>query len=181
MSDWHEPGLVVDVEMAMHWWTDMPDVTVPAVATDNARILRALSSLRDAPSDAEDEHSRRELAQINARLDLLLDLVAELHFRQRPPSLPRPLRLSSQGIVWWEESAEAAPGEGEEIVVEFIPESAIPKAITLPARVVAQHGDSAVEVHARWRELSAAEADELARWVFRRHRQDRAQERAKGD
>lgn len=179
MREWSEPGLEIEAEMAMHWWADMPDVTVRAVVPDNAATLRALSTLQDTLPEIEEEHSGRELAQLSARLDLLLDLVAELHFRLQAQSHPRALRLSAIGASWSEEGPEGAPAVGEAIQVELFLEARVPKAVVLPATVLSLEGEGPVEVRVRWRDLGLAESDELERWVFRRHRQERARQRSR--
>ncbi|GAP65255.1 hypothetical protein MBSD_n0544 [Mizugakiibacter sediminis] len=128
---------------------------------------------------AEDGVPSPELAWIDAKLNLLLELVGALLARERTPPPPRALRLNSHGVAW-EDAAPPPSGAHGIVALHLDACPAVP--LRLPGRVAprAPHERRCVVL---FHELPAPLREALERLVFRDHRRRIAEARhaARGD
>jgi hypothetical protein len=154
-------------------WRDRPtgfsDAAAARLAERNLRLLQAFEALDEyGTGDKADEtapHSA-ELARLDFKLNLLLDLVGQLVCASHPRPVALPVRFNSLGASW--QPAEAPPAVGAAGFLQIFLSEALVQPLTLPAKVVTVADSS--PVRARFELLGEAVADQLEKLVFRRHR-----------
>jgi len=140
-----------------------------AAAAQALGLLRALA-LIDEPRDGEREEcdpQTAELARIEAKVDLLLNLFGAM-LRERQPVLPSTaVRWSRIGARFF---AAAAPPSTSGLL-RILPDARLPQVLELPARLIATRTEAeGVTVWARFDALDTALEAALERHVFSRHR-----------
>jgi hypothetical protein len=136
----------------------------------NEPLLRALSFLMDSHPvvHGEDrmEHSQ-EFARLEAKLDLLLDMVGRALSRQGdvPPTVR--LRLSSAGVAWSEADAPA-PGSWVQVALYLHPRYL--QSLEIVGQVLLQaetaRGEAVVAFHGVYEPVQ----DLIDKFIFRHHR-----------
>lgn len=138
----------------------------------NERILRLVSGLEEHHHEMGEDHSAeaQELARLDFKLNLVLELVGELLATQLAFPPPRRVRLNAQGIQW-HESGQAPTPNGLVHMTLYLHRQ-LPKPLELVGRV--QQVDSAPEggrtVVAAFHGLSEPVHDLLEKLIFRHHR-----------
>ena len=134
----------------------------------NMRVLQACDALEEhgqlEKSDEDSPHSA-DLRRLDFKLNLLLDLAAQLLAANQPPLRSAAIRFNAMGASF----AHAAPlAPGANGVLEIILRNVVVQPLNLPAQVVA--GAPAGQVRVRFLSLGDVVADHIEKLVFRRHR-----------
>lgn len=138
------------------------------LAQEAEETLRALLFLDSvAPEGTDDEAGGPEIQRLELKLNLVLDLVAQLIHLQSPMPPARTVCISAQTLIWTTD--EAAPqGEG---VVEIYLAPRHPRSLKLPARIREVSGPANnLRVIADWVGLAQAVVQSLEKIIFRQHR-----------
>ncbi len=145
----------------------------------NESVLRAVTMLEEHDESPAEDAERAELHRLEGKLDLALELLAEL-VRDREPGAPVvTMRFSGEGLCW--SSAERLE-PGTLLLTEWFVLPAWPVALKLHARVEASESrDHDYLLCARLEGQSDTVRDWLDKLVFRRHRRAIAQQRVTRD
>jgi len=143
----------------------------------NERILRLLTALEEQhhPELLDEHGTGHELARVELKVNLLLDLVSQLLVRQQTLPPATAIRLNGLGVQWRQPAGTPAPGGTGEVVIYLNPE--LPSPLRLPAVIHA----AAEQVEAHFQGLSDALVDVLEKMIFRHHRRQVAQSRPSRD
>lgn len=154
-------------------WLSRPagfnELAAQRLADRNMRLLQAYEALDEHGSaekgDETAPHSA-ELARLDFKLNLLLDLVGQLLSASHPRPIALPVRFNSLGASW--QPADRVPKVGDAGLLQVYLLDALVQPLTLPANVVtvAESGHARV----RFESLSEPVADQIEKLVFRRHR-----------
>ena len=173
-------ALVFEDEMPLDWEAVDQLPPGPRLATLNASneaLLRVQEGLEEpARSSEESQEIAQEFQRLDAKLNLMLELMAEWLRRQGdlPPAVP--LRFNARGIAW---EADTPPAPDTLVRIRLFVCPTLPKPLVLHARVLRHepcdesgHGTGAMATRAvaEFLQLSPAAVDGLERLVFRRHR-----------
>jgi hypothetical protein len=136
----------------------------------NLRLLQACAALDEqplAPREKLDDGSPlgAELARLDFKLTLLLDLV--VHVASRDLRRPDPVTIRFNAIGATFSPAGIRPELGSSGVAHIFLRNTLPQPLSLPARVVAV---DAQHVKLRFMPLSESVADLIEKLAFRRHR-----------
>ncbi|WP_273453904.1 PilZ domain-containing protein [Nevskia ramosa] len=133
---------------------------------DNLRVLAAVALLDEqrGSGTTADENSPidAEIARLNQKLNLVIDLLGFLVSQNAPAAEARRVRLSWQGLVF---SGEQALGDIGLVSLRL--NRSVPQPLVWPARIVHVDGD---ERHACFEAFGDALQTALERHVFLRHR-----------
>lgn len=154
------------------------DATLAASYEDaNLNLLQACAAMDEPQSLPRDKHDEAvplaaELARLDFKLTLLLDLVAQVASRelQRPP--PTRVRFNALGATFLAASPLAVGTEG---VLHLYLRSTLPRPLSFPARVSGRDPEGRTRV--RFQALSDPVADLIEKLAFRRHRRHVAESR----
>ncbi len=111
--------------------------------------------------EGEAEHG---LGRLEAKLDLVLYLLARNLHHQRPPPPPMSVTLWAGGFalqnteVW---------RPGDEVLLTLYPSAALPLPLVLPATVVGAGADG---LRAEWPDMPKPLLEAWEQWLFRQHR-----------
>ncbi|MEJ2346782.1 MAG: PilZ domain-containing protein [Gammaproteobacteria bacterium] len=161
-------------------------LSAPPAAEELARwnaaseqVLRLVAALEDHWAEPIDEPygpQGHELARLDFKLNLVLELVSQLVRRQVPMPERREIRLNGNGVQW--ESTGDAPPDGSHVRVFLHLHDNLPRALELPGRVVERTPTDAGEcVTVRFEGLSESVQDLLDKLIFRHHRRSIAHSR----
>ena len=149
--------------------TSPPDPAERYRLEDDAIVL--LSSLLAVEEHAapravsdDDKEGAQELARIERKLDLVLELLAMRTFDASAPA-ERPVQLSATGARW--PLAIAVPAAGSIGIASIYVHRLLPRALRLPAEVLT---DSDGWLSLRFLEVGERCQDLLVRHVFQQHR-----------
>lgn len=175
-SDAVPVSLQVSLCAALRW---EPSAVLAGAEADRAalRVLATVASLGERPPGINEETSGLELevARLQQKTHLLVELLAQVLARDATRPLTTMLSLSAQDCRW---PAEGAVGEGGEGVLNVWLHPAAPEPLRWPA-VLSSAGDAAGEFHhARLLPLGEAAQMALERYVFQQHRRAVAEARA---
>ena len=176
-NDPFEDALVYEDELPLSW--EVVDALPPVqrlstINAANEALLRAGEGLEEPLRGSEESHElAQEFQRLDAKLNLVLELLADWLSRQGdlPPAVP--LRFNGHGISW--KSPETPPPDTTLRLTLYVC-SSFPKPLVLYGRTVQQQdgGPEGVTL-VRFLALSAGVVDGLERLVFRRHRREVAQ------
>ena len=151
-------------------WNPLTGAISAAVAASfterNVRLLQALAAIEDHGTADKPDESAPDLARLDFKINLLLDLVGQLVVANRPRPAPTPIRFNAQGAVWHCAAplpAAAVPGVAEIHLRDFLAE---PLRLVGTLTNVSPDG----EVTARFSPVGEPLADLLERLIFRHHR-----------
>jgi Atypical PilZ domain, cyclic di-GMP receptor len=151
-------------------WSAQEGAVNPAVAATfgerNVRLLQALAAIEDHGKADKPDESAADLARIDFKINLLLDLVGQLVVanRQRPP--PSPIRFNSQGAVW--QAGAPLPAKGQLGIVEIHLRDFLAEPLRLVGTLTSVSDTG--EVTVRFAPVGEPVADLLERLIFRHHR-----------
>ncbi len=152
-------------------WTTREAGSPVSNTRHNQIIFDLLDSLEESSYQKPDTENASELIRIETKLNLVMQLLAEL-LQDRQSHLPEvSIRFSNDTLAWRVEQPLSA---GTLLQVSLSPDDRIPLAMSFEARVLAVN-DGWMEV-----DMHGLDEDELAkwsRWVFRQHRRQVAQTR----
>ncbi len=156
-----------------------PDaLRLAGLAERNQAVVRTVLALEDLGTESAEDGGGAggELARIESKLNLLLDLVAELLDGQRTVPASRPVRLSSTWIEW---GGSNLPPIGARVEVEIYLHPSFPRPLRLGGEIGAGRAFETPSVLLAFDPLPEPGQESLERLVFRRHRRAIAQERAR--
>jgi Atypical PilZ domain, cyclic di-GMP receptor len=136
----------------------------------NEEFLRFIEVLDEHPNESSVEHSNinQELAKIEVKFDLLLNLVSKLLGVYFPLPSPVHVKVTPSGIQW---ITSEAINPGEHGHVEIYMSSRCPRALVFPARVdLNEIEGEAYRVTAQFCEMSGTTRERLEKLIFRHHR-----------
>lgn len=162
---------------------DLDDRHLAQVNASNEAFLRDLSivshgggldsagmdggGLREAPELPE--ALGRELQRLDLKLNLVLDLVSSLVYRQAEIPPVSPVRLSASGLRW----SGDVPAPGQTVFLELYLQRGLPKPLCCYAEVVSGPQEyEAAEARVRFIGLCGATRDWLEKLIFRQHRRE---------
>lgn len=163
----NEPGLSLHVHLPLAWQSaqTFPPPLLADWMHGNLICLQALAAIeshdKDLDSNATGEHAA---GRLEAKVDLLLQLVGEL-MRKQQPALPSvEVTLSAHEVCWDSATPLAVGSEG---ALTLFLSSRLHWPLTLPVHITrAQSG----KVHAKLIHLSEEVQEWLERTLFRYHR-----------
>ena len=123
--------------------------------------------LREAPDLPE--ALSREVQRLDLKLNLVLDLVSSLVYRQAEIPPVSPVRMSALGLSW----SGDVPAPGQTVFLELYLQRGLPKPLCCYAEVVSGPQEyEASEARVRFIGLCGATRDWLEKLIFRQHRRD---------
>ncbi|HEY8519057.1 MAG TPA: PilZ domain-containing protein [Gammaproteobacteria bacterium] len=168
-----------DDEMPVGWSVVRALPDDHELARMNARnevVLRTLALVEEHDETRTEDAERAEMHRVEAKINLVLELLAELVAAQQGALPARRVRFNSRGICW-EADEQLAPDTL--LAVVCYAATAWPVPLKLHVRVASSEpGDAGFRTCARIEGLSAGAANWLEKLVFRRHRRAIAQSRA---
>lgn len=168
-----------DDELGLAWTVidQMPEE--PALARMNARnevVLRTLALVEEHDETQVEDAERAELHRLEAKLNLALELLADLVSEGQGTLPRRAVRFNSKGLCW--QSAEALTPNSLLLVRCYaLPAWPVPLKLLARVRSSEPSGDG-YRICSRLEELSFGAANWLEKLVFRRHRRSIARSRA---
>lgn len=137
----------------------------------NIALLRALSSIETAIPEPElhAETTQKTLERIEAKLDIVFLLLAQLAGNQVQLPREKKLALAATQITWAE--PDKVPATGQEIQVEIYLNPRLPQALKLVALVIELHEKEGETLVTATLQNAGEELTEwLTRTIFRYHR-----------
>jgi len=170
-------GISVQAEFPCEWspLASPPDAAVlRATAAHNERLLRVVTILNESfPATGEfDAASNQELARIDQKFNLLIELVGELLVRQSPVPADRQLELSMFGAAWAADTQSIELGSYGWL--RLVLHTSYPKLLELPSQVVSVD-DAKVSI--KFLDLGESVYGYLEKLLFRYHRRSVARHR----
>jgi len=133
----------------------------------NLRVLQACDALEEhgqtEKSDDESPHSA-DIMRLDFKLNLLLDLAAQLLAQSQPRVRPTKVRFNAMGATF--QTAEPLT-PGTHGILEITLRELVVQPLCLPSEVVAGESN---EARVRFLWLGETVADHIEKLVFRRHR-----------
>jgi hypothetical protein len=132
----------------------------------NVRLLQALAAIEDHGVSDKPDESTPDLARLDFKINLLLDLVGQLLVANRPQPAPVAIRFNAQGAVW-QAAPPLAPVGGQGIL-----EIHLRDFLAEPLRLMGTLAkvSAAGEVTVRFAPVGEPVAELLERLIFRHHR-----------
>jgi len=162
-----------DDELGIGWEnaTALPEpVALNRINGRNETVLRALAMLEEHDESRSDDAERAELYRLEGKLNLALELLAELVRERQDRALVLPVRFNSRGLCW---NSSAVPEVGMLLNIECYALPAWPVPLRLYARVAsAQATEAGRRVCAEFEGLTSGVSEWLDKLVFRRHRRE---------
>ncbi|MEW6354647.1 MAG: PilZ domain-containing protein [Pseudomonadota bacterium] len=180
-SDLAAQGLTYEDCIALRWsdaTTPLSSAESAGIEQSNDDILRILYFLDEYYPEQVEEHGlSQELARMDFKLNLVLDLAGEIlsYYHDIPKRVPA--QLGAHGIEW---DAEQAPAPEQRVMMEIYPSPRYPRALWLTGRV--RRVDplaSGFRVTVLFEDIAASTQEWLEKIVFRQHRRRVAYTRRK--
>ena len=168
-----EQGLIYEDLLPVRWRTSdggVAPLDIPKFDADNEEVLRFIDVLDEHPSEAAIEHSslNQELARVEVKFDLLLNLVSQLLGVYFPLPMPVQVRLTPSGIQWISKEIINSGSCGQ---VEIYLSSRCPRPLIFPSRVEHCEKDGqGYRISVQFSELSDLVRGRLEKTIFRHHR-----------
>ena len=167
-----------DDEIGLTWQEiqHLPEVALlNRVNGRNETVLRALAMLEEHDQTRSDDAERAEFHRLEGKLDVALELMAEL-VRERQAAIPTwPVRLNTRGLCW---ECHDAPTVGNLVSVDCYALPPWPLPLKLYVRVIGvEPRDENWWVCGRIEGLTSGTKEWLGKFVFRRHRRTIALQR----
>jgi hypothetical protein len=156
-----------------------PESNYTRISEHNEHVLRCVNLLGEQLKDKIEDESETDqaLMRLEAKVNLLLDLVSNLDQRIRQvPNLTQ-TRLSAAGIEW--RCQESAPSVGDSIWVDIYLDNRIPEAMKIAAKVLAVTvEEEGAVVSAMFESMEGGAKDQMEKMIFRHHRRMIAQSKS---
>lgn len=153
------------------------------VNASNEEFLRAVSVIGDAGGQKEPQESSsgavaQELARLDLKVNLLLDLVGTLIYHQLDIPDTSPVRVSAAGVAWKGD----VPEPGATVYLELYIQRGLPKPLCCYGEVVSSAEDFAAgTAKVRFTGLTGSAKSWLEKLIFRHHRREVAYQRSSGE
>ncbi len=161
-------GLVVEGGFPLRWHEKNSIGDPDILETQNIRMLQLLNVMEEQPVDQQDSDTEYhlELRRMEAKVDLLLQLVSELIHREVEGTSGSAEKLGRKGVVWLGSDVEMTVGS--EGYVELGIDNRLPEALKLKARIIEV---SLGKITAEWCfERTSPVLDLFEQFIFRLHR-----------
>ena len=138
-------------------------------ADRNLRVLQALAALEESGQGEKTEDSSphaAEIARLDLKVNLLLDMVGQLLTASRPRPKAVPMRFNALGAVW--HSPPPHPEMGSQGVLEIYLRDCIAEPLRLVGRIASVGPDGRIK--ARIVPPGEHIADLMEKLAFRKHR-----------
>ena len=150
----------------------------------NLAVLTGVTAVEEGSSvrlREEQPELYHELERINARLDLLMDLVGRLLSERRAQGRTRRVKVAVEQVTFAAEADEAQPGQAGRL--QLFLHSSVPEPLILVGRIVADSRDDEGRRWARFQPypMGGRLLDALGQLVFRHHRRMVAEQRSRRD
>jgi hypothetical protein len=136
------------------------------VTERNVRLLQALAAIEDHGVAEKPDESAPDLARLDFKINLLLDLVGQLLVANRPSPAPVAIRFNAHGAVW--QAPAPLPQAGGQGILEIYLRDFLAAPLRLVGTLTQVAADGEVKV--RFAPVGEAVADLLERLIFRHHR-----------
>jgi hypothetical protein len=153
-------------------WKRLPEPVDPILAGGyaerNLRILQVLTAMEESGKVEVDESSPNsaELARLDMKVNLLLDLMGQLLVANQPRPRPASVRFNALGAVW--QAVAPHPELGAQGVLEMHLRDCIAEPLRFLGRIASISPDGRVKV--RFANPGEQVADFIEKLAFRRHR-----------
>lgn len=156
------------------------DEHLAVVNESNESFLRAVAALASFAGEHEEENAiSQELERLDNKINLVLDLVSQLVYKQLDIPAKTHATLSATDLVWQEASP---PNSGETLFMQVYIEHGTPKPLCFYGEVSSRDEDSAAgRCRVRYVGLSQAVQSWLDKLIFRHHRREVAFKRSQAD
>lgn len=148
----------------------------------NERVLRCLAALDEYHTETPDEdqgHGSQDLARVEFKINLLLDLVARVVVHHMSVPDPVPVRIGAAAIQW---ETHSAPPLGQYLRVDLYLNPKYPSPVTLFGVVRGvDPTEAGYQVEMSYRDMSETVQGWIEKLIFRQHRRLVAQARHGGD
>lgn len=180
-----EGGLAYSDNISIAWRAvdhDMDQTHLANVNASNEEFLRAVSVLGDAGGHGEPQESSsgamsQEMQRLDLKVNLLLDLVGTLIYRQLDIPDTSPVRVSADGVTWRGD----VPEPGKTVYLELYIQRGLPKPLCCYGEVISSVQESAAgDARVRFIGLTGAAKSWLEKLIFRHHRRAVAYQRSAG-
>lgn len=145
----------------------------------NERVLRLVGVLEENTPEPGEEHSLggHELARLDFKLNLALELLGYIVRHQLDLPDARPVRLHSAGVEWDCDASEA-PAMGQRVQLALYLNPVMPNPMTIYGEVThSAPSDAGVRVAVAFSGMSEGVQDLLDKLIFRHHRRSIAHSR----
>lgn len=155
--------LTVEMSLPFRWEKRAPEGhALDALLHGSRLLLNAVGIIEAQPM--RDAETDKWAERLDAKLDLILHLLAMSLSQDRSAPAPTTLQLTSEGASWRE--AGTPPETGDALVLA-LHIAALPIPLHLPAQVTGLEGH---RVQARFMHLGIDLGDAWQQWLFRQHR-----------
>ncbi|MBS4096578.1 MAG: PilZ domain-containing protein [Sulfuricella sp.] len=165
-------GVYFQGNLPLAWHAAEPpgEETLQGWMFTNAVLLRALATMDAQPTERDVDpngDADRKLERLEAKLDLALNLLAQLIARDAPKPEACPATLSATAIEWF---SSKIPATGNLVITLYL-DPRLPQPLQLPAQVLeSAPAEGGHRTLAEFHHLDEETQEWLERMVFRRHR-----------
>lgn len=139
---------------------------VASFAERNVRLLQALAAIEDHGVSDKPDEATPDLARLDFKINLLLDLVGQLLVANRPRPAPVAIRFNAHGAVW--HPVAPPPEAGVQGIVEIHLRDFLAEPLRLIGTLTKV--TAAGEATVRFAPVDEPVAELLERLIFRHHR-----------
>ncbi|MEQ8514149.1 MAG: PilZ domain-containing protein [Chromatocurvus sp.] len=178
-------GLTYSDNIALSWRPvehELDKTHLAMVNASNESFLRAVSVIGDGASQKDPQENaagfHQEIARLDLKLNLLLDLVSSLVYHELDIPGTRAVSVSASGVQW----EGSVPEPGSRVFLELYIQRGLPKPLCCYGEVITSDADYAAgKASVRFVGLSGAAHDWLGKLIFRHHRREVAYRRASAE
>ncbi len=155
----------LQVELSLPWTCARGDLSRQAQAThwqQTLLLLRVLNLMQ--PNTPREMGAEASAARLEAKLDLVLHLLARVLGGGEPAPAPAAITLSAEGCRG---TVAEALQTGEHCLVRLYPEPSLALPLDIPAVVTVTAGDV---TELRWLDMPEAVGEAWEQWLFIQHR-----------
>ncbi len=168
-------GILLRASWPLSWKVSKEGEDPRRYEAENLHLLEVLERLESGTEGEEEREERRELRRLEAKLDLLAEMVSLLLSERHPLPPARDLALGAERILWSLLPDESPPGAGSTLQLSLYPLSRYPRPLRLVARVRGDPSPTAggtVQIEGTLADGGERLRDALERLVFRAHRRE---------
>ncbi|TVT55748.1 MAG: hypothetical protein FHK82_07835 [Sedimenticola thiotaurini] len=168
-------GVSFQRRMQISWFVDEEGISSDHVELNdrNTHLLQSLLLAQESHRDIAEEAG--DLARVEAKLDLLLDMVSQL-LQQREGTTVESDVVLWMGGVCWSVINKPVPSINQALMLVVYIDSSLTQPLRLPVTVTEiRERESCFEVEAEFNHLNEQVIELLEKYVFRQHRRAIAQ------
>jgi hypothetical protein len=179
-----EGGLAYSDNISIAWRAidhELDQKHLAMVNASNEEFLRAVSVIGDAGGQKESQEATsgvvaQEVARLDLKVNLLLDLVGTLIYHQLDIPDTSPVRVSAAGVAWRGD----VPAPGTRVYLQLYIQRGLPKPLCCYGEVVSSAEEFAErKARVRFIGLTGSAQSWLEKLIFRHHRREVAYKRSK--